>query len=101
MIERLIEWFTVEPAVSLLMATTAIVLFGSAFRAQPEATENFWPWLRRLLEAATSALLFVGLLWAFRAILNDNIKTFYATHGSLSDVSRASAWSIWGKPHTQ
>lgn len=101
MLERLIEWFTVEPAVSMLMATTAIVLFGTAFRARPEAAENFWPWVRRFFEAAAAALLFVGLLWAFRAMLNDNIKTFYSTHGSLSDISRASAWSIWGRPHTQ
>jgi hypothetical protein len=57
--------------------------------------------MRRIIEAAVGAVLFIGLVWAFRAVLNDNISTFYSTHGSLSDTSRESAWSIWGRPHTQ
>jgi hypothetical protein len=101
MVERLVNWFTVEPAVSMLMITTAVVLFGSAFRAHKETSGDLWPWVRRIIEAAVGAVLFVGLLWAFRAILNDNISTFHSTHGSLSDANRASAWSIWGRPHTQ
>ncbi len=101
MLDRLIQWFTLEPAVSMLMATTAIVLFGSALRARQETSSSFWPWLRRVIEASVSAALFLGLLWAFRTILNDNANTFYSTHGSLSDASRVSAWSIWGRPHTQ
>ena len=101
MLERIINWFTVEPAASMLMVTTAIVLFGSALRIHSETSGNFWPWIRRIIEAAVSAVLFIGLMWAFRAVLNDNVSTFYSTHGSLSDTSRASAWSIWGRPHTQ
>lgn len=101
MIERIINWFNLEPAVSMLMLTTAIVLFSTSFQAYKDHADRFWPWLRRVIEAAVGALLFIGLLWAFRAILNDNVKTFYATHGSLSNVSRESAWSIWGRPHTQ
>ena len=101
MLERIINWFTLEPAVSMLMITTAVVLFGSAFRAYQETSGNFWPWMRRIIEAGVGAILFIGLLWGFRAILNDNVKSFYSTHGSLSDTSRTSAWSIWGRPHTQ
>lgn len=99
--ERIINWFSLEPAVSMLMVTTAIVLFGSAFKSYKETSGDFWPWTRRIIEASVSALLFLGLMWAFRAILNDNASTFYSTHGSLSDISRESAWSIWGRPHTQ
>ena len=33
MIERIINWFNIEPAVSMLMVTTAIILFGSTFQA--------------------------------------------------------------------
>jgi hypothetical protein len=101
MLERIINWFSLEPAVSMLMVTTAIVLFGSAFKSYKETSGDFWPWTRRIIEASVSALLFLGLMWAFRAILNDNASTFYSTHGSLSDISRESAWSIWGRPHTQ
>jgi hypothetical protein len=98
---RIVDWISMEPAVSLLMIITAVVLFGSAFRKIKSESENFWPWLKKVIEASVGALLFLGLLWAFRAILNDNVATFFATHGSLSDISRASAQSIWGKPHTQ
>lgn len=101
MLDKIINWFTLEPAVSMLMVTTAVVLFGSAFTSYKETSGNFWPWMRKIIEAAVSAVLFLGLMWAFRAILNDNTSTYYSTHGSLSDISRESAWSIWGRPHTQ
>ena len=95
---KLVNWVSLEPAVSLLMIVTAVVLFGSAFREYQEGSGAFWPWLRRVIEASVGAVLFVGLLWAFRAVLNDNIATFYSTHGSLSDVSRSSAWSRMSSP---
>ncbi|MCJ7435253.1 MAG: hypothetical protein MUO77_17370 [Anaerolineales bacterium] len=101
LLNRVIDWINVEPAVSLLMIITAVVLFGSAFQADQSVEINFWPWLRKVIGAAVGAILFLGLLWAFRSVLNDNVATFYATHGSVSDVSRSSAWSIWGRPHTQ
>ncbi len=101
MINRVINWFTVEPTVSMLMIATAVVLFSSTFQAHQKTEGNFWRWVRRVIEATISAVLFIGLLWGFRAILTDNINTFYSTHGSLSDVSRSSAWSIWGGPDTQ
>jgi len=102
---RLTNWVSVEPTIGLLMLITAIVLFGSAFRNYKETADAFWPWFRRLLEtsigAVVGAMLFVGLMWAFRVILNDNVASFYSTHGSLSDASRSSAFTIWGRPHTQ
>jgi hypothetical protein len=103
--QQVVKWINLEPTVGLLMLLTAVVLFGSAFRSYQETTAGFWPWLRHLLEvvvrASLGAILFLGLMWAFRVILNDNVATFYSTHGSLSDVSRSSAETIWGRPHTQ
>lgn len=102
---RLTDWINLEPTVGLLMLITAVVLFGSAFRNYKEAGNAFWPWVRHLLEtlvgAIIGAILFVGLMWAFRIILNDNVASFYSTHGSLSDLSRSSAFTIWGRPHEQ
>ncbi len=102
---RLTDWVNLEPTVGLLMLITAVVLFGSAFRNYKETADGFWPWFRHLLETSVGALigaiLFVGLMWAFRVILNDNVASFYSTHGSLSDISRSSAFTIWGRPHTQ
>ncbi|MFT3893781.1 MAG: hypothetical protein QM730_19295 [Anaerolineales bacterium] len=102
----LTNWINIEPTVGLLMLITALVLFGSAFRNYKRLEEEaFWPWARRLLEtlarALVGAVLFIGLLWAFRIILNDNVASFYSTHGSLSDLSRSSAFTIWGRPHQQ
>lgn len=105
LVQRIMNWVNVEPTVGLLMLITGFVLFASAFRNYQEAQTNFWPWLRQLLEvtfrASLGALLFIGLMWAFRIILNDNVATFYSTHGSLSDISRSSAQTIWGRPHEQ
>ncbi|MBI5952210.1 MAG: hypothetical protein HY865_11180 [Chloroflexi bacterium] len=101
LLSRVVEWINVEPAVSLLMIITAVVLFGSAFGQEKLAESSFWPWMRKVVEASVGAILFLGLLWAFRSVLNDNSLTFYSTHGSVSDISRESAWSIWGRPHTQ
>jgi hypothetical protein len=104
-IAKLINWINVEPTVGLLMLITAFVLFASGFKSYQESTEGFWPWLRQIIEstvkASLMAVLFVGLMWAFRIILNDNVATFYSTHGSLSDASRASAQTIWGRPYQQ
>lgn len=105
LLDKLINWINFEPTVGLLMLITAIALFGSGFRNYQQSAETFWPWLRQLLTVSTSALvgtiLFVGLMWAFRIVLNDNVATFYSTHGSVSDLSRSSAQTIWGRPHEQ
>lgn len=100
-INRLIDWMTVEPTIGLLMTMTALVLFASSIARSQDSGATFWLWLKRIIEASVGALLFLGLLWAFRSILNSNNSTFYSTHGSLSDASRQSAQSIWGRPHVQ
>lgn len=101
LVDRFIEWMNVQPVIGVLMCTTAIVLFSVAFTKRTEATPSLWSWLRKIIESGVGATLFLGLLLAFRLILNDNVKSFYATHGSLSDLSRESAQSIWGRPHVQ
>lgn len=105
LVGRVMQWVNLDPTVGLLMLITAVVLFGSAFKDYQDSNAGFWLWLKKILEitlrASLAALLFVGLMWAFRVILNDNIATFYSTHGSLSDISRSSAETIWGRPHTQ
>ena len=100
-LDRLIDWMTVEPVIGLLMAVTALVLFGASLTKSRDSSNAFWPWLRKAIEASIGAILFLGLLWAFRSILNSNNSTFNTTHGSLSDISRQSAQSIWGRPHVQ
>lgn len=101
MINSLIRWFTVEPIISLLMTITAFVIFGSILTKNKPALDKFWPWVLRFIQASLNTALFLGLLWAFRGILNDNIQTFNSTHGSLSNTSLASAYTIWGRPHIQ
>jgi hypothetical protein len=101
LIDRFFGWMTSQPTIGLLMVITAIVLFATAMRKNNDTSNSLWPWIRRILESSVSAILFLGLLWAFRAILTDTNSTFNATHGSLSDVSLQSAQSIWGRPHVQ
>jgi hypothetical protein len=101
LLNRIINWMTVEPAIGLLMTVTAIVIFATAFGRSRDDADNFWPWLRRVIEASVGAVLFLGLLWAFRSILTTNNTTFHSTHGSLSEATLQSAQSIWGRPHVQ
>jgi hypothetical protein len=99
--DRFIEWMTVDPVVGLLMTITAIVLVATSISNAKDTSTALWPWLRKIIEASVSAVLFLGLLWGFRSILNSNSNTFFSTHGSRSDVSLQSAQSIWGRPHIQ
>src|SRR5512142_2296364 len=99
MLDRFFSWMSDEPTIGLLMMAVTLVLFIRALRRDTEESRSLWPWLRRIIEAGLSALLFLGMLWAFRSILTTNTGTFFATHGSLSDTSLESAQSIWGKPH--
>jgi hypothetical protein len=85
--DRFLGWMTVEPTLGFLMLMTAIVLFATAMRRtmSSDQSNSLWPWVRRIIESSISAVLFLGLLWAFRSMLTNNTQTFNSTHGSLSD----------------
>ncbi len=99
--DRFFSWMTVEPFIGLLMVLAAVVLFLGTLALRPPEDRTFWPWTRRIVEASATALLFLGLLWAFRAVLNDNLKTFKARHGRVSAANYQSLKTIWGAPHVQ
>ncbi len=98
---RFFSWMTYEPVIGFLMLTAAIVLFIVAYKKDSFKPSSFWEWFRRIIEAGGIAVLFLGLLWGFRAILNDNYKTFKNTHGRVSQVNYESVKKIWGAPHVQ
>ena len=99
--DRFFSWMTLEPFVGLLMILAAVVLFLGALATRRPDDNAFWPWLRTILEATATAAMFLGLLWAFRAVLNDNLKTFRARHGRVSTANYQSLKTIWGAPHIQ
>ena len=99
---RFFGWMDNEPFIGLMMVIAAIVLFLSAYKMKGESiSDAFWPWMRRILEAVGIAILFLGLLWAFRAVLNNNSKTFRNSHGRVSAANYQSLKTIWGAPHVQ
>lgn len=101
-VDRFFNWMEFEPAIGIMMVLAAIVLFVKAYNKngafQPA---SLWEWIRRLIEAASVAVLFLGLLWAFRVILNDNYIDFQKTHGRISEANYESVKRIWGAPHVQ
>lgn len=101
LIDRFFGWMTVQPTLGLLMVVVALGLFAVALNRNTDKSNSLWPWIRRLIESSISAVLFLGLLWAFRNVLTNTSSTFNSTHGSLSDVNLRSAQSIWGRPHAQ
>lgn len=100
-VNRVMEWISLEPVIGLLMVIASLALFTSAYRRSAPESQSFWPWIRRIIEASVGVILFLGLLWAFRSILNTNSGSFNSTHGSFSNVSQQVAQSIWGRPHVQ
>jgi len=98
---RFIDWMNVQPVIVLLMSIASLILFYTTYTRPGDVITTFWGWLKRFVESTIVTLLFLGLLWGFRTILNSNMATFYSTHGSLSNISRDSAQSIWGRPHYQ
>ena len=99
--DRFFAWMTHEPFVGLLMIVAALVLFLGALATRRPEENAFWPWLRSILEATATAAMFLGMLWAFRAVLNDNLKTFRTVHGRVSTANYRSLKTIWGAPHIQ
>ncbi|MBN1440273.1 MAG: hypothetical protein JW929_12770 [Anaerolineales bacterium] len=82
------------------MAVAGLAILLSPLARKPSA-DGWWRWILRLGEGAAGAAVFLGMLWGFRGILNSNTQTFFSTHGSQSEISRESAYTIWGRPHVQ
>jgi hypothetical protein len=100
-LNRFSGWMSFKPFIGLLMITATLVLFMTVFNKGSDKGRTFWDWIRRFIEAAGVAILFTGLLWAFRAILSDNISTFNSNHGRVSMANYNSVKNIWGAPHVQ
>jgi hypothetical protein len=99
---RIASWFTIEPFLTLLMIVAATTLFLKSYKgAAPEGTSKFWSWCRRVLESIGSALLFLGLLWISRAVLNNNSESFAYGHGRVSETNYQSVEEIWGGAQAQ
>ena len=101
-IDRFFSWMEFEPAIGIMMVVVAIALFTKAYHQKPSLqSTTFWGWIRVLVESACVALLFLGLLWSFRVILNDNYLDFRKNHGRISEANYESVTRIWGAPHVQ
>lgn len=98
--DRVNSWMTYEPVIGLLMIVTAIVLFISIYQKHSQS-DNAWIWVRGVIESGLVVILFLGLLWGFRALLNANNANFQQSHGRVSSVNYESVKKIWGSPHTQ
>ncbi len=103
-LDRITSWISLEPIAMFLMVATVVILFIRTFRknGKPEGGRfTFWEWLRRILESLAVALLFMGILWAFRAVLDDVTSGFQMNHGRVSETNYNSVESIWGGPLVQ
>jgi hypothetical protein len=88
---RMTSWMTVEPFIWFLMMAAAFVLFYQSYKSREAGPEDrFWRWAKRFLESAGRALLFLGILWTCRNILNANYDTFRSNHGRVSEVNYGS-----------
>lgn len=101
MTERIAVWFAAEPLTGLLIIIASAALFGSALRQPEPASTAFWPWARQIVEASAGVLLFWGLLWGFRAVLDRAGESFRLIHDQMVGADRAQTQAVWGSPLTQ
>jgi hypothetical protein len=103
----LVDWIVREPVAGLLALVTAALLFGAAYTASRQDGGGFGSWIRRLVEALSATLLFLGLIGGFYFLLDSNYTTFSSLHGpfsrggSLSFKEWQEARATWGDPLTQ
>jgi hypothetical protein len=100
-ISRALAWMEHEPVVGLMMTVAAVVTFAGVYRHGGGPEPQLLPLVRRIIDAAVAAILLMGLLWAFRAVLHDNATSFAAEHGRTSEANLHSVRTIWGGPHVQ
>ncbi len=100
--QRATAWLEYEPVIAVMMILATVVLFIEGYRSSGAGRDDgLWRWTRRIVEAAAVAALLMALLWGFRAVLNDNARTFADNHGRVSEANLDSVKSIWGEPHVQ
>jgi hypothetical protein len=99
---RLADWITIEPFITLLMIIAALTFFLRSYKTiSQEGNGKFWFWFRKIVEAIGVTLLFLGLLWVSRAVLNNNYETFTSNHGRVSQANYESVQNIWGGAQAQ
>jgi hypothetical protein len=92
-----ISWIKAEPVSGLLLILSAVGLLGSALSKSKETSPAPWPWLRRITVAFVKTVLFLGLLWAFHVLIENNNKTFNSTHKASSAAKRRDVQALWGE----
>jgi len=72
----LTEWLSREPAASLMVFATAIMVFGTVFRRLRQEGRFFPAFLAPLLLGIVHALVFIGVTGAFYVLLDSSYKAF-------------------------
>jgi hypothetical protein len=90
-----------DPFASVLVVAAGVGLLAVALSRSPADGLAFWPWLRRLVTAAATAALLLGLVWFFRTLLDHNAAAYAAGHEQLSRSAWERVLAGWGRPHSQ
>jgi hypothetical protein len=92
-------WIGREPAVSIWLAITALLVFGITYSILLRRYSGRSAWLRSLVGSLAQALLFLAIAGMVYFLLSSGFATFmkyygsYAQNGSLSNQ----AWLDWNK----
>jgi hypothetical protein len=99
MLEKIVTWFTVEPAASVLTIMAVIALLGLTL----DANHNFSPdpWFKHLLKASVAVIFFMGFIFALRSILYQANTVFVSSRANQIDTNLASVGSLVGNPFVQ
>ncbi|MEJ5311977.1 MAG: hypothetical protein WHX52_19605 [Anaerolineae bacterium] len=98
MFDYFIGWIRQEPFISVLLMCVALGVFRavSGGKADQEAVSVFWPWVRRLVKAASIALLCVYFLLACYEVFAKTVEEFSTSHQKITEDNWRTVQSAWG-----
>jgi len=99
-------WFTLEPAASLMVCATALLLFGSAIVRLRREGQFISGLVTPFFRAVIHGLTFIGVVGAAYFLLTSSYKAFEPLAASLArgekfQIEVESAKQNWGAPLTQ
>lgn len=97
----LADWLANKPIPAMLALTAAVIHFGFLVRQGSVHRPTAIGWLRHLLSAGLRAILLIGLLVGFKAVLDKAAFVYRQTHEDLTSSDWELAKSTWGDQLTQ
>ncbi len=102
MLNLIFNWLSTEPfTAALILAAVAGIFVAGSRTAAINPPEPSRLWVRRVLSAAVSAVMFLGVVWGFRTVLANTALAFETEHGRSDTAREEGVLANFGSPIAQ